>query len=117
MLAQRCQLPEQRESALRTSKRVAIIAKLNCLKRSFQGKLAEAGENLFLVNSRDTHLTAAGVTIPTAKKARLSDRNKHTILFYLKKDAFSHVVSLLLLQLNVETLKGAKIFSCFVTTI
>src|SRR5712692_1252720 len=78
------------QAAFRTRKRIAVIAKLNRLERSFQGKFSETAEDLFHINSRKTNFSTSRIAIPASKRTGFSNGNKHTILLHFEQDSPAH---------------------------
>src|SRR5260370_15319610 len=107
MLAHHCQAFQHRYTPLRMSKRITIIAKLNRLERSLTGKLLETGENVFLTDTREPHVSSSGIAIAAAKGATLANRNEGTVLFHGKQDSSCYVRSL------VTTLAIERTSGCF----
>src|SRR2546421_12182238 len=91
MLTHPRQLFEHRYAALRTGKRIAIIAELNRLELCPMGKLLETGKNVFGLDTCKSYLAVPSIAIAASKRARLANWNKHTILFSGKQDSPAHV--------------------------
>src|SRR5260370_41803836 len=91
MLTHLRQLFEHRYAALRAGKRIAIIAELNRLELCLMGKLLETGKNVFGLDTCKSYLAVPCIAIAASKRARLANRNKHTIPFSGKQNSPAHV--------------------------
>src|SRR5258708_1243735 len=91
MLTHPRQLFEHRYAALSVGKRIAIIAEFNRLELCLIPKLLETGKNVFDLDTSKSNRPVPCIPIAASKRARLANRNKHTILFSGKQDSPAHV--------------------------
>src|SRR5690348_2398630 len=92
VLTQQRQLAQHRQAAFRTCKRVAIVAELDGLERSFLGEFAKTREDIFHIDTRQTDFTTSCIAIAAAKGAGFPNRNKHALLLYLEQDSSAHSI-------------------------
>src|SRR5579859_1840139 len=119
MLAQQRQLAQHRQPAFGTRERIAIIAELNGLERSLLSKFAKTREDIFHTNARQTDFATPRIAIAAAKWAGFPNRNKHTLLLYLKQDSPAHCIPPYVKSLTTKRIRfmigksRTNIFVCF----